>query len=55
MSGQHRLTPSPELRRHWTLVRGPLVALVAGVSVGSWWAPAGWPRVRTPRCFPDPS
>ena len=37
MSGQHRLTPSPELRRHWTLVRGLVVALIACVSVGSWW------------------
>ena len=37
MSGQHRLAPSPELRRHWRLVRGLLVALIASVSVGSWW------------------
>jgi DNA-binding beta-propeller fold protein YncE len=37
MSGQHRLAPSPELRKHWRLVRGLLVALVAGLAFGSWW------------------
>ncbi len=37
MSGQHRLAPSPELRRHWRVVRGLLVALIASVSVGSWY------------------
>ena len=37
MSGQHRLAPSPELRKHWRLVRGMLVALIAGLGLGSWW------------------
>jgi DNA-binding beta-propeller fold protein YncE len=37
MSGQHRLAPSPELRRHWRLVRGLLVTLIVGLGFGSWW------------------
>jgi outer membrane protein assembly factor BamB len=37
MSGQHRLAPSPELRKHWLIVRGMLVALIAGLGLGSWW------------------
>jgi outer membrane protein assembly factor BamB len=37
MTGQHRLAPSPELRKHWRLVRGLLVALIAGLGLGSWW------------------
>jgi len=37
MSGQHRLSPSPELRRHWRVVRALLVALIASLGVGSWW------------------
>ena len=37
MSGNHRLTPSPELRRHWRLVRGLLITLIAAIGVGSWW------------------
>lgn len=37
MSGHHRLAPSPELRRHWRLIRGLLVGLIATVGLGSWW------------------
>jgi outer membrane protein assembly factor BamB len=37
MSGQHRLAPSPELRKHWRVIRALLVALIAGVGLGSWW------------------
>ena len=37
MSSKHRLAPSPELRRHWRLIRGLLVALIASIAVGSWW------------------
>lgn len=37
MNGHHRLAPSPELRRHWRLVRGLLIALIAAVCIGSWW------------------
>ena len=56
MSGQHRLTPSPELRRHWTLVRGLLVALIACVSVGSWWllAAADTPKMTVAANAPIP-
>jgi hypothetical protein len=36
MSGQHRLEPSPEQRRHWRILRWLLAALVAGIGVGSW-------------------
>jgi len=37
VSSKHRLAPSPELRRHWRLIRGLLVALIASIAVGSWW------------------
>jgi outer membrane protein assembly factor BamB len=37
MSGHHRLAPSPELRRHWRVIRGLLVGLIAAVGLGSWW------------------
>lgn len=37
MSGQHRLAPSPELRKHWLLMRGMLVALIAGLALATWW------------------
>jgi DNA-binding beta-propeller fold protein YncE len=36
MSGQHRLAPSPELLRHWRIVRWLLAAAIAGLGVGSW-------------------
>jgi outer membrane protein assembly factor BamB len=37
MSGNHRLAPSPELRRHWRVVRGLVIVLIATIGVGSWW------------------
>jgi len=37
VSSKHRLAPSPELRRHWQLVRALLIALIATIGVGSWW------------------
>jgi DNA-binding beta-propeller fold protein YncE len=37
MIGQHRLAPSPEVLRHWRVVRMRLLALTAGVVLGSWW------------------
>ena len=45
MSSKHRQAPSPELRKHWLIVRGLLVALIAGLSLGTWWlmAAAGNP------------
>jgi DNA-binding beta-propeller fold protein YncE len=37
MSGQHRLAPSPELRKHWLVIRGALVAGIAALVLTSWW------------------
>ena len=38
MTAQHRRAPSPlTVHRHRLIVRGLLVALVAGLGVGSWW------------------
>lgn len=48
MSGQHRLAPSPELRKHWRLVRGLLVALVVGLGLGSWWLLTAGAAPKTP-------
>ena len=48
MSSKHRLAPSPELRRHWRLVRGLLVTLTAGVAVGSWWLMAAATPAKPP-------
>jgi hypothetical protein len=48
VSSKHRLAPSPELRRHWRLVRGLLVTLTAGVAVGSWWLMAAATPAKPP-------
>ena len=37
MTGQHRLAPSPELIRHWRVIRWLVAALIAGIGGGSWW------------------
>jgi DNA-binding beta-propeller fold protein YncE len=38
VSGQHRLTPSPDMLRHWRVVRWLLASgvVVAGLGVGTW-------------------
>lgn len=48
MSGQHRLAPSPELRRHWRVVRTLLIALIASLGVGSWWLVASATPAKPP-------
>jgi DNA-binding beta-propeller fold protein YncE len=61
VSGQHRQTPAPELRRRGRIVRWLLAAVLTGIPVGSWWlaasadSPSKPPARSTGTASPSPS